>query len=141
MIFETKVAHVSVGCSINDTFVPPRIWFLEATDVSNCVLWVGDETGAKTRRDLPSNIWMESYRNWLTLKPREPWSVAGRTYAADIVIVISLPVFLAGSRQFEVLFEPGARRALQSFFWSAGKLVLCILDELQADLRDLHAIR
>ncbi|WFT96825.1 hypothetical protein QA633_06950 [Bradyrhizobium barranii] len=141
MIFETKVAHVSVGCSINDTFVPPRIWFLEATDVSNCVLWVGDETGAKTRRDLPSSIWMQSYRNWLTLKPREPWSVAGRTYAADIVIVISLPVFLAGSRQFEVLFEPGPRRALQSFFWSAGKLVLCILDELQADLRDLHAIR
>ncbi len=42
-----------------------RTWFIEATDVSNCVLWVGDETGAKTRRDLPSSIWMQSYRNWL----------------------------------------------------------------------------
>ncbi|MGY4363251.1 hypothetical protein ACVWZR_002435 [Bradyrhizobium sp. i1.3.1] len=58
-----------------------------------------------------------------------------------MVVFISLPVFLAGSCQFEVLFEPGARRQLQSFFCSAGKLVLCILDELRPDLRDLHAIR
>ncbi|MET4301786.1 hypothetical protein ABMB68_004615 [Bradyrhizobium sp. RT4a] len=34
-----------------------------------------------------------------------------------MVVFISLPVFLAGSCQFEVLFEPGPRRALQSFFW------------------------
>ncbi|MCK1675005.1 prolyl oligopeptidase family serine peptidase [Bradyrhizobium sp. 150] len=131
VIFETKAAHVSVGCSVDDTVVPPRIWFLDATDVSNCVVWLGDETGAKTRLDLPSNIWMRSHRNWLALKPRESWSLAGHTYAADTVLVIALPAFLAGSRQFEILFEPGPRRALQSFFWSAGKLVLCILDELR----------
>lgn len=56
VIFETKAAHVSVGCSVDETVVPPRIWFLDATDVSNCVVWLGDETGAKTRLDLPSNL-------------------------------------------------------------------------------------
>ena len=39
--------------------------------------------------------------------------------------------FLAGERDFEVLFEPAERRALQHFFWCAGRLVLSILDELQ----------
>ncbi|MES1150193.1 MAG: prolyl oligopeptidase family serine peptidase, partial [Bradyrhizobium guangdongense] len=56
---------------------------------------------------------------------------AGRTHAADTVLVISLSAFLAGSRDFTVLFEPGPRRALQGLFWSAGKLVLPILDELR----------
>ena len=39
--------------------------------------------------------------------------------------------FLAGDRNFTVLFEPGERRALEGFFWSDGQLVLSILDELQ----------
>jgi prolyl oligopeptidase len=42
-----------------------------------------------------------------------------------------LSAFLAGDRNFTVIFEPGPRRALQGFSWSAGKLVLSILDELQ----------
>ena len=44
---------------------------------------------------------------------------------------ISLSAFLAGSRDFAVLFEPDRGRALQGLFWAAGKLVLSILDELQ----------
>jgi prolyl oligopeptidase len=39
--------------------------------------------------------------------------------------------FLAGVRDFAVLFEPAERRALQHFFWCHGRLVLSILDELQ----------
>ncbi len=57
--------------------------------------------------------------------------MAGQTYAADTVLVISLAAFLQGNRQFEVLFEPSPRRALQGLFWSAGRLVLSILNELR----------
>ncbi|MET4607766.1 prolyl oligopeptidase PreP (S9A serine peptidase family) [Bradyrhizobium sp. JR4.1] len=131
VIFQTKAAHVSVGCTVDGATEPPRMWLLDATESANCEVWLGDRTGAETSLDLPSNMWMRSHHHWLALKPRESWSVAGRTYTADSVIVIPLPVFLAGSRQFEVLFEPGPRHALQSFFWSTGKLVLCILDELR----------
>jgi len=38
--------------------------------------------------------------------------------------------FLAGDRRFTVLFTPGRRRTLRGFFWSDGKLVLSILDDL-----------
>jgi prolyl oligopeptidase len=44
---------------------------------------------------------------------------------------MSLSAYLAGDRNFTVVFEPGPRRALQGFFWSGGKLVLPILDELR----------
>jgi hypothetical protein len=39
--------------------------------------------------------------------------------------------FLAGERHFTKLFEPAERRALQGFFWSGGRLVLSILDNLK----------
>ena len=55
----------------------------------------------------------------------------GWTYPPDTMLGLSLAAFLAGDRNFTVLFEPGERRALQSFFWSNGQLVLSILDELQ----------
>jgi prolyl oligopeptidase len=57
--------------------------------------------------------------------------VGGRSYAPDTVVGISLSAYLAGDRDFATVFEPGPRRALQGFFWSAGRLVLPILDELR----------
>jgi prolyl oligopeptidase len=47
------------------------------------------------------------------------------------VLGISLSGFIAGDRNFSTVSKPGARRALQGFFWTAGKLVLPILDELR----------
>ena len=62
---------------------------------------------------------------------RTAWTVGGRTFAPDVVLGMSLSAFLAGDRNFTVVFEPGPRRALQGWFWTAGKLVLSILDELR----------
>ena len=49
-------------------------------------------------------------------------ALALRTQTAD-----KLSAFLAGDRHFTIIFEPGPRRALQGFFWGAGRLVLPIL--------------
>jgi prolyl oligopeptidase len=38
---------------------------------------------------------------------------------------------LAGDHRFTKLFEPAERRALHGFFWSGGRLVLSILDDLK----------
>jgi prolyl oligopeptidase len=48
-----------------------------------------------------------------------------------MVLGMSLSAFLAGDRNFTVVFEPGPRRALQGFSWTAARLVLSILDELR----------
>ena len=65
------------------------------------------------------------------MRRRAAWTVGGRTSPPDTVLGISLSAFLAGDRNFSVVFEPASRRALQGFFWSAGRLVLSILDELK----------
>ncbi|MER9070645.1 hypothetical protein NKH84_29575 [Mesorhizobium sp. M0902] len=51
-------------------------------------------------------------------------------HPADALIGISLSSFIAGERSFAILFEPGDRRSLQSFFWNNGKLVISYLVNL-----------
>ncbi|MGY3505769.1 MULTISPECIES: prolyl oligopeptidase family serine peptidase [unclassified Bradyrhizobium] len=136
VVFETTPDHMRVYSYVDDTVQPQRIWFIDQSDFFNFRSSIGTTSGATTRLDLPSNVWMQVHGDWLSIKPRETWSVAGHRYEADAMLGISLPAFLAGSRDFAVLFEPGPRRALQGFSWSDGKLLLSILDEL----RPIHEI-
>lgn len=131
VVFETTPDRMRVYSHVDDTVPAQRIWFIDQSDFFNFHTSVGTTAGPTTKLDLPSNIWMQTHADWLSVKPRETWSVAGHTYAADAMLGISLSAFLAGSRDFAELFEPGPRRALQGFSWSGGKLVLSILDELR----------
>ena len=131
VIFEVPADHMAAYCGGDRTGAVPRIWFADRIDFFNVETWLGDETGAKMKLDLPTDASLEAQQDWLAVKLRSAWTVAGTTYAADSMLGISLSAFLAGGRHFTVVFEPGARRALQGFFWTAGELVLSILDELR----------
>jgi prolyl oligopeptidase len=131
VIFETATDNISAFSSIDRTGASLRVWFVEWLDFFNYRLWLGDETGARTKFDLPTDVWTQAYQDWFVVKLRTAWSVGGQTFAPDSVLGISLSAFLAGDRHFEVVFEPAPRRALQGFFWNAGRLVLSILDELR----------
>jgi prolyl oligopeptidase len=108
-----------------------RILFVERLGFFDSVLWLGDRGGARVRVDLPTDAACSVHRGWMAVKPRSPWTVGGRTHAPDTVLGMPFPAFLGGDRRFAVLFEPGERRALQGFFWSAGRLVLSVLDDLR----------
>jgi len=107
------------------------VWYLERPGFFDAIVSMGDRSGPKRKLDLPTDITLEAHRGWLVVKRRTPWTVGGHTYAPDTLLGISFPAFLAGDRSFTVVFEPGERRALQSFFWADGKLVVAILDELE----------
>jgi prolyl oligopeptidase len=131
VVFETAPDSMGIFTDVDRTVAIPRIWFVERLGFFDVSLWLGDKTGAKTRLDLPTDIWMQAHQDWLVVKLRTAWTVRGQTYAPDTVLGISLAAFLAGDRDFTIVFEPAPRRALQGFFWSAGRLVLSILDELK----------
>jgi prolyl oligopeptidase len=131
VIFEAPADRMGVYVDVDDTGSAPRVWFIDRIDFFNQNIWLGDETGAKSKLELPTDTSMEAHRDWLAVKLRTAWTVGGKTFAPDAVLGISLSAFLAGDRNFTVVFEPGLRRALQGFFWAAGKLVLSILDELR----------
>ena len=131
VLFEVPADRMAASCSVDDTGSTPRMWFTDRIDFFNLNLWLGTEAGPRTKLDLPTDIWLEAHKDWLAVKLRGAWTVAGNTYAPDSVLGIALSAFLAGDRNFTTVFEPGPRRALQGFSWTAGKLLLSILDELR----------
>lgn len=130
VLLETTPDSMGLWASVDRTREPDTVWFADQLGFFDVIIWMGDRTGPRVKLDLPTDISMESHGDWLVAKRRTEWTVGGKTYAPDTLLGISLPAFLAGARDFTVLFEPGERRALQGFFWSNGPLVLSILDEL-----------
>lgn len=131
VIFDVPADRMGAYVDVDDTGSVPRVWFIDRIDFFNQNIWLGNETGAKSKLDLPTDASMEAHRDWLVVKLRTAWTAGGRTFPPDAVLGISLSAFLVGDRNFTIVFEPGPRRALQGLFWTAGKLVLSILDELR----------
>jgi prolyl oligopeptidase len=131
ILHETTAESMGLWASVDRTQEAETIWFVDKPGFFDTVLWMGDRTGAKVKLDLPTDVSPEIYRDWLAVKRRTPWTIGDRTYPADTLLGTSLSAFLAGKRNFAVLFEPGERRALQGLFWNDGQLVLSILDELR----------
>jgi len=131
VIFETKADHMAVWADVDRESEGECIRFAEQIGFFDQVVWIGDRTGPKTRIDVPTDTSIKWHRGWLASKRRTTWTVGEETYAPDTVLGISFPAFLAGDRRFTKLFEPAERRALQEFFWSRGRLILSILDDLK----------
>ncbi len=129
-IFETERSDLSVWADVDRTQAEETVWFINRSGFFSFELWIGDREGRQTRLDLPEDIWPLVDGDWLTLMPRTEWTVGGRTFAAGTVVATRLSSFVAGDRGFEVLFEPEERKAVQGFFWSGGRLILSILDNL-----------
>jgi prolyl oligopeptidase len=131
VIFETDANHMAVGAEVDREAAEERVVFLETIGFFDSIGWLGHRTGPQTRLDVPTDAWVSWHRGWLAAKRRTPWMVGGETYPGDTVLGMSFAAFLAGDRHFTKLFEPAERRALQGFFWSGGRLVLSILDDLK----------
>src|SRR5690606_11854095 len=65
------------------------------------------------------------------LELREPWTVGGTTYAAGSLLATRLDDFLAGKRDFEVLFAPTDTTSLAGAVWTKNHVVLNVLDEVK----------
>jgi prolyl oligopeptidase len=131
VVFDTAPGNLIAFSSVDRTGARSRVWFGERLGFFDQHLWLGDEAGAKTKLELPTDAEAAAHQDWLAVKLRGEWQVGGQTFAPDTVLGISLSTFLAGDRHFAIVLAPEPRKALQGFFWSAGKLVLSILDELR----------
>ncbi|HEX9631912.1 MAG TPA: prolyl oligopeptidase family serine peptidase [Gemmatimonadales bacterium] len=70
----------------------------------------------------------------LTVYVRDPWEVGGRTWGTGSVIAIKLEDFLAGSRDFRVVVQPGPRATVQGVTPAGDVLLVSVLDNVRGQL-------
>ncbi len=132
IIFECERADMSVWAAHDPGPRHPRTLFRRQIDFEHHEDFVAQGDGGRIKLDIPSDADLSLERDWLILNLRSVWTVRGRDYPAGALLVTSLRAFLAGEREFTVLFEPSARRFLESFSPVGDVIALEVLDNVRS---------
>ena len=85
--------------------------------------------------DIPDDAEIKGFfKDRLLFSLRSDWTVGGATYAQDALLAMDLDRFLAGDRDFTVLFEPEERVALGGVANTRSHLLLTTLDNVRGRL-------
>jgi prolyl oligopeptidase len=90
--------------------------------------------GSTHKIEVPEDAKISVDREWLLVQPRTPWVVGVRTYHPGSLIVTRFNDFMAGKREFTVLFEPTTTTSLESYTWTRHHLILNLLDDVKSKL-------
>ncbi len=88
--------------------------------------------GELKKIEKPDDALVSFYRQWLLVRLRSDWSVGGKTYPAGGMIATELEAFLAGKRDFALLFEPTERKSLAGFTATRHHILVTELDNVRS---------
>ncbi|MGW0183586.1 prolyl oligopeptidase family serine peptidase, partial [Nocardia sp. NPDC003345] len=133
-VFEGAATDVAVSAGYDRTPGYERHFVGQATDFYNETVYLLDADGSRIRLETPTDADESWYKEWLLIRLKSRWETGGHTYAAGSLIVTNFAEFLAGEREFEVLFEPDAHTSLHGYGWTENHLLLVTLEDVQTKL-------
>ncbi len=114
--------------------------------VSRTIAFYNDELllrgkdGKLVKIDVPNSAKKAVHNQWLTVELRDPWKLKERTYEAGSLLVIDFDKFMAGNREFDVLFLPDEHTSLSEYVWTKQHLVLNLLSDVKSKVRVMTPI-
>jgi prolyl oligopeptidase len=94
--------------------------------------------GRLVKIEKPDDAEAGAWREWLLLQLRTDWAVGGGTYPAGALLATRLDDFLAGTRVFEVLFQPTERKSLTSYSTTRSAILLNELDNVRCRIEEVR---
>lgn len=131
VVYEGESTDMYIGAFHDSTPGFERDYVMRALAFYNSetyLLGAGDEL---TKIDVPNSAETQIHREWLLVELRQEWAPAGQEFPGGSLLVIELEVFLAGSRDFHVLYTPTETSSLAGATWTRHHLVLNILDDVK----------
>jgi len=133
-VFEGEPADLSVTAWRDHSPGFERDFVYRARAFYAAELYLRRADGTLAKIDAPDSAIKVVHDAWLTLQLRDPWTVGNTTYPAGALLAADFDAFMAGKREFEVLFRPTGSRSLEQFEWTRRYLVLAILDDVKGTL-------
>jgi prolyl oligopeptidase len=131
VVYEGRPDDMSVSAYHDHTPGFERDFVLRALAFYNSEVYLRGEDGALTRIDVPNSASPSTHREWLTVELRDAWTVGGRTFPAGALLAIRFDDFMAGARNFEILFEPTPTTSLAGYNWTLNHLILNVMDDVK----------
>ncbi len=131
VVFSAPVTDVSAGAwSTHDPgFVRHFVtrsptFFTNRTYVS--------QGGLFTHIAVPDDATPSVFREWLFVELRTDWAAGGTTWSGGSLLVTKFDDFMAGKRNFEVLFTPTPTTALHGYDVTPAHVVITTLDNVKS---------
>lgn len=131
VVYEGRADDMYISASRDHTPGYEREFVSRTIAFYNDELYLRNEDGTLTRVDVPNSAQTSVQREWLGIELREPWEVGGRTYAAGSLLAANFDDYMAGKREFDVLFEPTETTSLAGASFTKNHLVLNVLDDVK----------
>lgn len=94
--------------------------------------------GRLVKLDLPDDVQMQGiFKDQMLISLRSDWNSGEGVYLQDSLLAMDLDCFLAGKRDFHVLFEPKDRVSLGGVSSTKDLLLLATLDNVRSRLYEL----
>ena len=93
--------------------------------------------GKQVRIDAPTDATLTPFRDWLLIRTRTAWTVAGATHPAGALLATRFDAFIRGERTLDVLYSPTARSTLDEVRTTRGAVVVAELDNVRARLWEI----
>jgi prolyl oligopeptidase len=130
-VYEGEVSDISIGAFHDDTPGFERDFVYRGLTFYTNELYLRGKDGKLLKLDLPDGASKGVYREWLSVELRQPWNVGDKDYEAGALLAIRFDDFLAGKRDFDVLFEPTATTSLASSSATRDHLFINVLDDVK----------
>ena len=135
-VFEGRPSDVSVGVTIDRTPGFERTLFTRSVTFWNNrrFLLAGD---ALVPVDVPDDADFSFLRDLAIVRLRSDWNVGGHRYASGSLLASNADAYLAGKREFSVLFEPTKTRSLAGWTYTRDAVLVDVLDNVASRIEEL----
>lgn len=131
LVYAGKPDDMYISALHDDTPGFERDFISRTLAFYNDELYLRGANGQLTKVDVPNSAQKAVHKDWLLLELREPYTAGGKTYAAGALIATHFDAFMAGKRDFSVLFAPTDHAALASYAWTKDHLILNVMDHVK----------
>ncbi len=130
-VFEGQHSDVGAGAWVDHDPRSFREGFVRLIAFYRSETWLV-HGGTAVKLDLPEDAEPALVGRWLVVRLRSPYVTEMGPFPSGALIAAELSGFLAGQRNFEALFVPSPRTALQGWTATRNTLVLDILDKVRS---------
>lgn len=134
VIFEVDAQHVGGWAHFDSTPGFERIVTIDAIDFYNSR--TGVIIDAKPWSiDVPTDVRVHLHRQWVLFAPQTDWEHQSQLIPAGSLALAELDTFLESGTIEQLVFVPDAHSSLESFTFTAGHLLLTVLQDVVSQVR------
>jgi len=133
LIYEGADGDVAVRASTDPSYAGERAMIRRSIDFFHAERHLLID-GTLHPLDVPDDAGVDVHHDWLLIRVRTDWDVAGTIHPAGSLLITGLTDYLAGGRDLTTLFTPDPHTSLSYTDWTRDGLILVLLADVQSRL-------